>query len=89
MVERDYTPRLWCDGAAHLREVGGYWNHFKFGGIATLWLIAVIFSSVIHILIPHLLPFVADDWICKLGERSMKPRGWVIDKGQRKNEDAS
>ena len=79
---RDYTPRLFCSWSKHLAEVGGYWNHFKFGAKITLMLIPILISSVVHILVPSLLPFYADTWIIKIGEQCMVARGYKIDKSQ-------
>ena len=77
-ADRDYTSWVFCNGFKHIRETNGYWNHFKFGGIATLWLTWCLISSIIHIFIPHLLPSVADNIIVHLGARSMKNRNWII-----------
>lgn len=76
--DRDYRSKVWCDGFAHCREVGGYWNHWKFGGIATLWMMLAIPMSIIHLIIPHLFPSVADNIAVYIGARSMKPRGWRL-----------
>ncbi len=79
-MKRDRTSRIFCNGVSHVKEVGGYWEHFKFGGIATLWVTLIFITSVIHIVIPHFLPFVAENLTCSLGEKLMKIRGWTIEK---------
>jgi len=76
--DRDYSSKWFCEGFSHVQEVGGYWAHFKFGGMASLWLMFAFWMAIIHILIPHLFPSVADNTVVWLGGRSMKPRGWKV-----------
>ncbi|MFP4528928.1 MAG: DUF6356 family protein [Candidatus Kapaibacterium sp.] len=51
----------------HPREVGmSYWQHARFALSFTFWMIAGVFASVIHALLPFLFTTTTSDIIKKL-----------------------
>ena len=77
---RNYTPKLICNGRKHVNEVGGFFQHLKFGSWATFWVGAIFITSIIHIIIPYLFPFIAEEWTIQLASKIMTMRGWTITK---------